>query len=119
MRFSDERFAVINELKRFNYQAIYFHPRLREYECFCRRIIRSLYEHLFELYGTYGLDFPAYAARPIRLDRAFGHFLEKLRPLYDREGNLARRMVTDYISGMTDLYALSCIKEITLPPPLR
>lgn len=119
LRFSDDRFAVINELKRFNYQTIYFHPKLREYETFCRRIIRSLFEHLSDLLEKKGHDFTAYAASVIRLDRAFGNFLQKMHRFYAQEGDHPHRIVTDYISGMTDLYALSCIKEITLPPPLR
>jgi len=119
LRFSHDRFAIINELRRFNYQSIYFHPKLREYESFCRRIIRSLFEHLFGLLDKFGLEYPKYSESRIRLDRAFGHFLQKMQAFYDREGNLPHRMVTDYLSGMTDLYALSCIKEITLPPPLR
>ncbi len=118
IRLSDEKFALINALKKFNYSRIYLHPKLLDYVFYCRTILTRLFEHLGSLQDRHGQEFAAYAASPIPLDRAFGVFLERMQPLYQREGWPRWRTVTDYISGMTDLYALTCIKQITLPPAM-
>jgi len=31
---------------------------------------------------------------------------------------LKKQIITDYISGMTDLFAIECMKQISLPFPL-
>ncbi|NLI79089.1 MAG: HD domain-containing protein [Candidatus Riflebacteria bacterium] len=116
--FSEARFAVINELKRFNYQRIYFHPQLRQYEGYCRRILTELFGHLLGLLTTLDRDFPAWEAREIPMERAFGKHLRKLGDLYRREQAPAHRIVADYLSGMTDLFALSCIRQLIIPPPM-
>ncbi|HNV71740.1 MAG TPA: HD domain-containing protein, partial [Candidatus Ozemobacteraceae bacterium] len=38
IRLSDETFSLMRELKTFNYQSIYLHPSLKEYESYCRNI---------------------------------------------------------------------------------
>lgn len=119
IRLSTERFDLIRELKTFNYRFIYLHASLKEYESFCRNILRQLFEHLGTLYESLRDDFEAYEVRTIPLDRAFGKYLKRMRARYEAERAPVWRKVTDYISGMTDLYALQCMRQITLPPPLR
>ncbi|HNV70369.1 MAG TPA: hypothetical protein PKO06_11770, partial [Candidatus Ozemobacteraceae bacterium] len=80
---------------------------------------RQLFEHLGTLYERLGDRFDAYEQESIPLDRAFGKYLGRMRSRYDVENAPVWRKVVDYISGMTDLYALQCIRQITLPPPLR
>ncbi|HNW35367.1 MAG TPA: HD domain-containing protein [Candidatus Ozemobacteraceae bacterium] len=118
IRFSPERFAIINELRRFNYERIYFHPRLQEYGSYINDIMRRLFSHLHGLAATFGTDFPRYAAAMLPLDRAFGHYLERMAQAYRLESASPARMAADYLSGMTDEFALSSLRQITFPPPI-
>ncbi len=119
VRFSEERFAIINDLRAFNYRQIYFHPRLRQYEQYCRRIIDLLFSHLTGLYQEHGRDWDRYQASPIPLDQAWGRHLRRMTAFYDTEGSPPHQPVVDYISGMTDAYALTGARQILLPEPIR
>ncbi len=119
IRLSADCYDLMVELKKFNYANIYLHALLREYESYCRNILRQLFEHLGNLYERFGERFDAYQDQSIPLDRAFGKYLGRMQQRYAAERAPTWRKVVDYISGMTDLYALQCIKQITLPPPLR
>jgi dGTP triphosphohydrolase len=35
------------------------------------------------------------------------------------EGDLCKQIVTDYISGMSDKFAIDCMKEISIPRPIE
>ncbi len=116
--FSDEMFAVVKELKDFNYKYIYSHDELKDYVEYCESIISSLFAYLKELYSSNGQEFGAYQKSKRKFDRLFGRYLERMDVLYKMEGYKPSRIVTDYISGMTDGFALECMKEITLPKPI-
>ncbi len=118
IRFSPERFAIINELRRFNYERIYFHPKLREYGSYIDEIVSRLFTHLHDLVTRFGAEYPRYAASSLPIDRAFGHYLERMEQTYRRENAGPARMAADYLSGMTDEFALSCLRQITFPPPI-
>ena len=41
-----------------------------------------------------------------------------MEKIYDEENAGAIAIVRDYVAGMTDVYALKCMKEISLPEEL-
>lgn len=118
IRFSPERFRIINELRRFNYERIYFHPRLQAYGSSISEIVRRLFIHLHGLVTRFGSDYSGYAASAVPLDRAFGNYLERMEPAYRLESAGPARMAADYLSGMTDEFALACLRQIIFPPPI-
>ncbi|HEY9069023.1 MAG TPA: HD domain-containing protein [Candidatus Ozemobacteraceae bacterium] len=118
IRFSPERFAIINELRRFNYERIYFHPRLREYGTYIEQIVRRLFDHLYALATLFREDQGRAGTRTLPLDRAFCEYLVRMAGAYGRESAGPERMAADYLSGMTDEFALSCFRQITFPPPI-
>ncbi|HBL16508.1 MAG: hypothetical protein A2X36_01940 [Elusimicrobia bacterium GWA2_69_24] len=118
IRFSDPAFELLLQLKRFNYERIYYHPKMRRTAEFCRRILHSLFDHLMALHARCGRDFGKYPESGIPLDQAFGRRREEMDPFYSRTGADAETAVTDFVAGMTDNYALEAMKQITLPPPL-
>ncbi len=118
IRFSPERFAIINELRRFNYERIYFHPKLNEYGAYIDEIVGRLFAHLHDLTTRFGTEYSRYAAAPTPLDRAFGQYLERMEQAYRLESAGPERKAADYLSGMTDEFALSCLRQITFPPPI-
>ncbi len=118
--FSEEKYDLFRMLSDFNYDNIYRHRILSRYEKYCERIIRTLYEYLMELVERIGEDYERYATDPeTKLDRKFGHYLERMDSFYRSEGADAARKVTDYIAGMTDGYALEAVRQITLPEPIE
>lgn len=119
IRFSSDRFDLINELKQFNYRHIYFHPRLRDYAGHCRLLLGQLFAHLSEALRRWGRDWPAWRASPVPLDQAFGRHLERTVAFYDAEGGPSHQPIVDYLAGMTDLYALAAARQILFPEPIR
>ena len=117
--FSCEKYNLVNELKEFNYKRIYGHERIEEYKRMCENGITKLFEYLTELYCRYGNDYSRYKESKIRLDNAFGRYIEKMKDFYMSEENVPNRIITDYVGGMTDKYALECLKQITMPKPLE
>ena len=116
--FSTGRFELVSKLKEFNYKSIYKHARLAEYGEFSARIIKSLFDYLQELYSDFGQDFEAYRKRPNNYDTLFGRYLEKTDEFYHKSGRHPKRIICDYISGMTDGFALEWMKGITIPKPI-
>ncbi len=113
--FSDEKYELLTELKAFNYKHIYNHPVLERYDEFCDRIIANLFDHLAGLLNKYGKDYIAYTKTGIILDREFGDYLESMKDFYIDDQDKPEIIITDYISGMTDIFALQSIKQITIP----
>jgi dGTPase len=116
--FSDEKFELITELKKFNYEKIYNHPVLRNYNDFCDKIINSLFSYIAEILDKNENDFEKYKASDIEFDRHFGNYLEEMLSFYEARNEKNIQIITDYISGMTDLFALESIKQITIPKPI-
>ncbi|HRS32550.1 MAG TPA: HD domain-containing protein [Rectinema sp.] len=116
---SDDKYDLVNELKEFNYKRIYSHERIEEYKTMCENGIMRLFEYLTELYCKFGKDFRKYRNSKMKLDQAFGKYIEKMNEFYMREENIPNQIITDYIGGMTDNFALECLYQITIPRPLE
>ncbi len=113
--FSDEKFELVTQLKKFNYEKIYNHPTLINYDKFCDKIINNLFDYLLELYQKNGKNYNDYKNTNIILDKAFSEYLLSMKDFYVGKQNNPDIFITDYISGMTDIFALQAIKQITIP----
>jgi dGTPase len=116
--FSDEKYELLTELKHFNYKKIYNHPTIRNYDVFCDRIINNLFEYLINLYLRNTYDYSKYMVSKINLDKQFGEYVKSMQNFYTSRKENEKQIVTDYISGMTDFFALEAIKQITIPKPI-
>ncbi|MDR2010623.1 MAG: HD domain-containing protein [Bacteroidales bacterium] len=116
--FSNEKFELITELKHFNYNKIYNHHILKNYDSFCDKIINNLFSYLTDIFEKNKNDFKKYKISEIELDRYFGDYLERMYNFYNSHNEGITQIVTDYISGMTDFFALEAIKQITIPKPI-
>ncbi|MEF2143912.1 MAG: HD domain-containing protein [Desulfovibrionaceae bacterium] len=129
IRLSEKNAVFMERLKAFNYKHIYLHPRLESYKKYVQLVIETLFA---ELDGTLldgdGLEcVRAEAAKRPILFRIFQDWLEKYskqgretapkglfgnRVLYDLDKPEERfQAVLDFISGMTDTYALRSFDE--------
>ena len=116
--FSDEMFNKLKILKNFNYRYIYAHETIVEYRNKGVRILEELFDFLLDLYDNNGQDFEKYKTKEQSLKNSFGAYLKKMKGLYEKENFIPKQVVTDYISGMTDNYALKAYKSIKIPNPI-
>lgn len=116
--FSEGKQQLVTRLKDFNTQNIYGHQVLLEYKAYCRRTLNALFEHLLESYMRWRSQ-PGKAPMSSRfVDNHFAYYLEKLQPLYEKEGTTPLQILVDYVAGMTDDYAMRCYREIAFPEPI-
>ncbi len=114
---SDQKYQLIRALARFNYDNIYLNDEKMNYRPYAKKIIHSLFEYLLELWANNKRDYHAYQNSKLRFERDFGDYLEKMHDFYLIEKN-PKQIAVDYVSGMTDSYALDCIRQITFPAPI-
>lgn len=116
--FSDQIHHAVVLLKEFNYKKIYHNPKRISYKPFAQNIIHQLFDHLLNIFETNAYHYPKYTESRIPLDEEFGNYARKMQHFYQKSGDSPEQIVTDYISGMTDLFALDSIKQITIPPSI-
>lgn len=117
--FSPEKHALVKELGKFNYERIYLSAPLEEYTEHINLIFSTLFSYYEEIYKQYSRDFNAYQASVRELNRGFGEYLKAMDNYYRAHKTPAEDIIADYISGMTDSYALKCMKEIMLPSVIK
>lgn len=116
--FSEEIFQVMKDLRKFNYERIYDHQILTDYKVFVDRIISTIYNHLISLYCKYGNEYEHYEKEKLKISRSFGSYIKKMEDVYLNSNNVPNQILSDYISGMTDTYAIDAMKQISIPQPL-
>ena len=115
--FSDEKYALICQLKAFNYERIYHHPSLQKSDQSIVDLLKHLFGHLLTIYRRRGFDIKAYMNTSFKVDRHFGKFISKRKNLYEKDP-VQERCVIDFVAGMTDSYALESAREVLFPRPL-
>ena len=93
IRMSKEVEEAMHELRRFMFQHVYKNPIAKGEEDKARKLLKQLYYHYLE-----HLDL---------IPEKYTRMLE--------EGEKKDRIVCDYISGMTDQYAITKFEEYFLP----
>ena len=91
---------------------------LNRVSSYCERMISELFDYLVDLYSRFGYDLHRYSGGLCPLDERFGFYLCKMKKVYEAEKACQVAVVRDYVAGMTDVYALKCMKEISLPEEL-
>ena len=113
--FSDDVFEAMLLLKDFNYSRIYKNPRLSSYHRYFERVLMALHDYLRELFDSAGDDAAAYKAENNFLAARFCDYYQKMKQFYLEVDGGTEKIIFDYIAGMTDNYALSCVNEILVP----
>ncbi len=112
--FSDRVFSRIKILKDFNYKRIYQHHRKERNRIVAGKIIYALFDYLLVLYERYEKNYRIYEKLDLKFEREFGEYLKSMHDFYASE-NDPEQMITDYISGMTDSFAMDCMVQISFP----
>lgn len=113
---SDLQYELLLLLRDFNYKYIYLNEKRKLYEPFAGKILNNIFDHLNEICEKNKNDYDKYATSHIKLDRDFGHYLDKMQETYKNEPYTIA--ITDYIAGMTDIYAMDSMKQISFPSPI-
>ncbi|MEZ7892271.1 MAG: HD domain-containing protein [Candidatus Wallbacteria bacterium] len=131
IKFSNKYLELINMIKEFNYKNIYFHKRLGNYIKYAELIINSIFNGIKEFYagGDTLNEIKKYQKFYPVLTKNFSEWLMKYSDLNDRkspdnrfENEILYRIenrkdflvaIIDFISGMTDHFAISVFGEMT------
>lgn len=115
MGFSDKYYELMVEIKNFNYSRIYTSIDKSNNEEYCINIINKLYAYLWENYDNIIVG----RHHSLIFEKSFERYVESMTALYSKEKADKTQIIVDYVSGMTDNYALASFKEITLPKPVK
>lgn len=122
--FSQNMKELMLSILKFSSDYIFTHEEVMKYGKHINNIINELYQYLYDLQRNYDLDYPKYEKDSL-LGKYFGAFIEDKEDLYiierknSNEVECAKKMVVDFISGMTDRFAITCFKEIMIPKPIK
>lgn len=104
---SQEAYEALKTLRRFNFQHIYIHPKLKVESSKIKRSYRILFELLLEDLNEHK-------------DKSYiwTHSLHKRSEKYLEETS-AVQMVIDYISGMTDSFFVRTLEKVVVPKKIE
>jgi dGTPase len=116
---SAEVFSYMSELKEFNYQYIYLHPDVERKSKKASNVVELLYYELDKIFekSVRGKDtqFVHTLVKEAPLLEIFFHFLKNTN--YNDE-TPSWRIITDYVAGMTDLFAERTFVQLFMPSPV-
>lgn len=115
IQFSDGLFSAVRTMTEFNYENIYQSSMLRGYDAYFTRLITLVVEYLERLEREGGDDEAYYQEEHNMLALGYYRHRMEMKDAYvSHDGNL-KRMVFDYVAGMSDNFCLDCADEILKP----
>ena len=117
--FSHDIFEAVEAFSEFNYQYIYRSEILNGYTRYFTRLLRLIADYLEDLYESYHLDEKGYLSEHNMLAAGFYNHIAEMYPKYIEKEGSDRKMIIDYIAGMTDNFCLDCANEILKPDHLN
>lgn len=117
--FSDSVFDAVEAFSEFNYSHIYRSKILDGYEKYFRRVLGLITTYLEDIYRDYGLEEEGYAGERNMLAAGFYNHIKEMKSVYIEHEGSERRMIIDYVAGMTDNFALDSATEILRPEHLN
>ncbi|WP_424245732.1 dGTPase [Elusimicrobium posterum] len=117
--FSEEKFNIVSELKNFNYKHIYYNEQMQDRKRMIDKGIAELFNYYRDLFDKNKFDFAAYERHTRRSASSFGNYMRSMTKLYNNDPAERDQIITDYISGMTDSFALESLKDVILPSAIK
>lgn len=117
--FTEDIFETVVEMKEFNYKNIYLSPILQGYKKYYCRLINLIFDYLTDLYKEAGLDPAKYKSEGNMLAAGFYNYVQERRDSYFTSDGSDKRLVIDYIAGMSDNFTIDCASEILIPEHLN
>ncbi len=110
---SDEKYELLLDIVKFNYKNIYLNDKETIFP-YAERMLTEIYNFLGNVFDKHGFETKRYNKSKISIVRHFGEYLETMKDFYDTNTE-NKRILGDYIAGMTDDYAIKAFKQITIP----
>ena len=117
--FSEPVFEAVEAFSAFNYEFIYRSDILNGYTRYFTRLINLIVNYLEEIYSSYALDEKGYLSEKNMLAAGFYNHIREMQMLYIEKEGSDKRMIIDYVAGMTDNFCLDCANEILKPEHLN
>ena len=117
--FSDYVFEAVESFSEFNYQKIYRSKIMNGYTEYFSRLINLIIDYLEKLYSSFGLEEEGYLEERNMLAAGFYSHMKEMYPVYMEKEGSDKRMIMDYVAGMTDNFCLDCANEILKPEHLN
>ncbi len=117
--FSDEKFALISQLRTFNYERIYHNAQMRQRKETIDKCIHDLFDYFRRLFTRYGFDYDAYAGEGKQTAANFAKYMRSMKKVYREDPALIDDVIADYIAGMTDSFALDVMEDVILPNSIK
>ncbi len=120
---SDQAGEIMLNLKEFNYNHIYKSKNLSVYEKHVQNLIQILFHKFVLIIKRYEDRYKDYENDPHTIIKYLGQFILKRRILYFLEeakdfGFSAERIAIDFLSTLTDRFALDSFHELHTPFPI-
>ena len=116
--FSDEVYPAVLSLSEYNYSHIYKSPLLSGYERYFTRLITLVVDYLERLVKENGEIEEGYREERNMLAIGFYRHMEEMKEAYIAHDGDTKRMIYDYVAGMSDNFCLDCADEILKPTHL-
>lgn len=113
-----EIWEAMQQLLKFNQNNIYKAEKVVRYERNAKRVITLLFEDLFNYLGSKSKpEWTRETKDELKVPRVYRYLHDyiRVRNLVDES---PKQVVLDYISGMTDNFAVACFDELFIPKPI-
>jgi len=117
--FSPEKTDIILQLRDFNYERIYNNAQMRQRKETIDKRIADLFDYFRGIFDKYGFDYGAYAKEGKQTALTFAKYMESMVKAYAQDPAQRDNIITDYIAGMTDSYALNAMEDVILPNSIK
>ena len=117
--FSDDKFALLSQLRTFNYERIYHNEQMRQRKETIDKCIRDLFDYFRTIFNRYGFDYEAYAKEGKNTAKSFANYMKSMTKVYHQDPAQIDTTIADYIAGMTDSFALSVMEDVILPNSIK
>ncbi len=117
--FSERIFEAVTAFSLFNYEYIYRSKILEGYTRYFYRLLSLIKNYLESIYYEFGLEEKKYKDEHNMLSAGFYNHVKDMRDVYIEKEGSDKRLILDYLAGMTDNFALDSANEILKPEHLN
>ena len=117
--FSQEKFELLSQLRRFNYERIYDNTQMRQRKETITKCIHDLFEYFRHIFSRHGFAYAAYEKEGKQTAHNFANYMKSMQKVYGQDESQLDDIIADYIAGMTDSYALDVMEDVILPSSIK
>ena len=112
---SDDGHGFIKTINKFSIEKIYKAKKISNYKYYVKIILKNIYNSLSELFDDDKYEFNIDDGKFIKSYQEFGDYFKTYKEFYKKVNEDKTQILVDYISGMSDNYAINFHKDISIP----